>query len=158
MSESRTASAKAAGGSAWTQLDNNPRTVQITSASTIGGTQLYQLHRTGAIWKYVGPGWQQLDNNPLTVKIVAAGPDLYQLHANGNVWKYTGTPFTGWQQLDNNPATTDIVASPSGFGTPNYAKGSVLHQLHTTGKIWRYTGNQSDSRLTCGVSVLASAV
>lgn len=128
------------GASAWTQLDNNPRTVQITSASTIGGTQLYQLHRTGAIWKYVGPGWQQLDNNPLTVKIVAAGPDLYQLHSNGNVWKYTGTPFTGWQQLDNNPATTDIVASPSGFGTPNYAKGSVLHQLHTTGKIWRYTG------------------
>ena len=128
------------GGSAWTQLDANPLTVQIASASTIGGTQLYQLHRTGAIWKYVGPGWQQLDNNPLTVKIVAAGPDLYQLHSNGNVWKYTGTPFTGWQQLDNNPATTDIVASPSGFGTPNYAKGSVLHQLHTTGKIWRYTG------------------
>ena len=73
----------------WRELDNNPRTKQIAAA----GGKLYQIHSTGAIWKYVGPpmtGWKQLDNNPRSVAIVAGGNNLYQIHMNGLIWRYTG--------------------------------------------------------------------
>ena len=73
----------------WQGLDDNPATVQIAAA----GGNLYQLHSTGAIWKYVGPpitGWHQLDNNPASVAIVAAGSNLWQLHNSGFIWRYTG--------------------------------------------------------------------
>ena len=91
-----------------------------TTSSTSGGS-LYQLHKTGLIWKYTGtpcsgnscPGWQKLDNNPATVAIAASGNNLYQLHKTGLIWKYTDTPCSGdscpgWQKLDNNPATLKI--------------------------------------------------
>ena len=112
----------------WQELDNNPASVAIVA----DGGDLYQLHNTGKIWKYVGPpltGWQQLDNNPATKQIVAAGGKLYQLHNTGKIWKYVGPPMTGWQELDNNPATKQIVAA-----------GGNLYQLHNTGKIWKYVG------------------
>ena len=112
----------------WQELDNNPASVGIVA----DGGDLYQLHNTGKIWKYVGPpmtGWQQLDNNPATKQIVAAGGNLYQLHNTGKIWKYVGPPMTGWQQLDNNPASVAIVAD-----------GGNLFQLHNTGKIWKYVG------------------
>jgi len=112
----------------WQELDNNPASVAIVA----DGGDLYQLHNTGKIWKYVGPpltGWQQLDNNPATKQIVAAGGKLYQLHNTGKIWKYVGPPMTGWQELDNNPASVAIVA-----------EGGNLYQLHNTGKIWKYVG------------------
>ncbi|KAL2670164.1 hypothetical protein Neosp_015045 [[Neocosmospora] mangrovei] len=112
----------------WQLLDNNPATSSIVADSDA----LYQMHKSGLIWKYTGTpltGWQLLDNNPATKKIVAANGKLYQLHNTGKIWKYTGTPITGWQLLDGNTATTDIIAS-----------GNDLYQLHITGRIWRYTG------------------
>ncbi|MGI2908100.1 hypothetical protein, partial [Tolypothrix sp. VBCCA 56010] len=71
------------------ELDNNPATKQIAAA----GGNLYQIHNTGAIWKYVGSpltGWQQLDNNPDSIAIVAASGNLYQIHNNGFIWKFAG--------------------------------------------------------------------
>jgi hypothetical protein len=112
----------------WQLLDNNHDTISTAAADG----NLYQLHKTGKIWKYTGTpltGWQMLDNNPASVKIIATGGSLYQLHNTGKIWKYTGVPLTGWQMLDNNAATVDIVAS---LGD--------LYQLHNTGKIWKYTG------------------
>ncbi|NJK39217.1 MAG: hypothetical protein HC920_16745, partial [Oscillatoriales cyanobacterium SM2_3_0] len=55
------------------KLDNNPATIAIAAS----GDRLYQLHNTGAIWKYTGepcagdncPGWQKLDNNADTIKV-----------------------------------------------------------------------------------------
>jgi hypothetical protein len=112
----------------WQELDNNPATKLISA----DGGYLYQLHKTGKIWRYTGTpltGWQEIDNNPASVDIVASGGRLYQLHNSGKIWRYTGTPLTGWQELDNNPATKAIVAD-----------GGNLYQLHKTGKIWLYTG------------------
>ena len=88
-----------------------------------GGTQLYQLHNDGQIWRYTGvpcsgtscPGWERLDKNPNTREIVATGSHLYQRHSDGRVWRYVGPPCAGescpgWRQLDNNPRTTQIAA------------------------------------------------
>ncbi len=104
--------------------------------------ELYQLHNSGAIWRYTGtpcngnscPGWQRLDNNPRSIAVASSGDDLYQLHNDGAIWRYTGTPCNGsscpgWQRLDNNPRTSAIVTS-----------GGQLYQLHNNGVIWRYTG------------------
>ncbi|KAF4436885.1 zincin [Fusarium albosuccineum] len=73
----------------WQQLDNNVATGSIVT----DGADLYQLHKTGLIFKYTGTpltSWQQLDNNPATVKIVASGGKLYQLHNTGKIFKDTG--------------------------------------------------------------------
>jgi V8-like Glu-specific endopeptidase len=112
----------------WQQLDNNAASVAIIA----DGNNLYQLHKTGLIWKYTGTpftGWQELDNNPATKQIVAAGGQLYQIHNTGAIWKYVGPAMTGWQQLDNNAASVAIIAD-----------GNNLYQLHKTGLIWKYTG------------------
>ncbi|WP_152531548.1 hypothetical protein [Mycobacterium sp. UM_CSW] len=112
----------------WLQLDHNPATIAIVA----DGADLYQLHDTGKIFRYIGTpitGWEMLDQNPDTKMIAASGGNLYQLHNTGKIFRYTGTPITGWQLLDQNPATVSIVAD-----------GSNLNQLHDTGKIFRYTG------------------
>lgn len=112
----------------WELIDNNAASTAIAAS----GNELYQLHDSGRIWKYVGPpltGWQTLDNNPATQQIVASGGNLYQLHQGGRIWKYVGPPITGWQELDHNPATALIVAD-----------GNALYQMHGNGRIWRYTG------------------
>jgi hypothetical protein len=56
-------------------LDNNSRAQEIMAS----GTQLYQRHNNGSIWRFTGPacsgtscpGWRRLDNNPRTVDIEA---------------------------------------------------------------------------------------
>ncbi|MGY3450606.1 hypothetical protein ACVILH_002948 [Bradyrhizobium sp. USDA 4353] len=111
----------------------------ITAAS---GGVLYQLHKTGKIWTYLGQpcngdvcqGWRMLDDNAESVALAAAGNDLYQLHDSGKIWRFSGTPCAGascpgWQMLDDNAETVAITA-----GT------GALYQLHKSGKIWRYTG------------------
>ena len=70
----------------WTELDNNPDTVDIVAAG-----DLYQRHDNGRIFRYTGPpftGWEELDNNPATVQIVAGGGQLYQRHGDGRVWRF----------------------------------------------------------------------
>jgi hypothetical protein len=112
----------------WLELDKNPDTVALVA----DGASLYQLHKTGKIFKYTGTpitGWQLLDQNPATKQLAASGGSLYQLHNTGRIFKYTGTPVTGWQLLDQNPATVAIVAD-----------GANLYQLHNTGRIFKYTG------------------
>jgi hypothetical protein len=121
----------------WQELDNNSKTVTITS-----GNSLYQLHNDGMIWESNGtgcigancPGWTLLDRNSKTISIAADGASLYQLHNDGMIWRYTGTPCSGnacpgWQMLDDNSKTVAITAS-----------GGNLYQLHNDGMIWRYTG------------------
>jgi hypothetical protein len=52
------------------------------------GISLYQIHNTGAVWRYTGvpcsgascPGWQRLDNNSRTAAIAAGSGQLFQLH------------------------------------------------------------------------------
>ena len=112
----------------WQELDNNPDTVALAA----DGTDLYQLHKTGRIFKYTGTpvtGWQLLDQNPATKQLVVSGGNVYQLHDTGRIFTYTGTPVTGWQLLDQNPDTVAIAAD-----------GANLYQLHKTGKIFKYTG------------------
>ncbi len=97
------------------------------------GPWLYQLHRTGNIYRYTGnprTGWELLDANPDTVDIVADGMRLYQRHRSGRVYRYTGTPRTGWELLDSNSDTVKIVAG-----------GGLLYQLHRSGRTWAYTGS-----------------
>ena len=107
----------------------------------IGG-DLYQLHRSGAIWRFTGapcsgvscPGWQRLDSNVRTEQIAVGASQLYQRHNNGAIWRFTGTSCSanscpGWQSLDRNSRTMSITAG-----------GENLYQLHNTGAIWRYTG------------------
>ncbi|KAF4456706.1 peptidase m12 [Fusarium austroafricanum] len=113
---------------AWQLIDNNAQTASIA----VDGADIYQLHKSGLIWKFTGTpitGWQILDNNSATRKIVAANGRLYQLHNGGRIWRYTGPPVTGWQLIDENPATVEIVAS-----------GNDLYQVHNNGRIWIYTG------------------
>jgi hypothetical protein len=65
-------------------LDNNAATVTIAAA----GSNLYQLHNSGRIWRFTGtacsgnscPGWQMLDNNSNTGRLAAGGNKLYQIH------------------------------------------------------------------------------
>ena len=119
-------------------LDNERSNLGTTRSND----SFYQLHSSGAIWKYTEtpcsgescPGWQKLDNNSATIAIAASGNNLYQLHRGGRIWKYTGTPCSGescpgWQMIDNNSATVSIAAS-----------GDNLYQLHRSGAIWKYTG------------------
>ena len=75
------------------------------------GDHLYQMHKTGLIWKYTGTpltGWQMLDNNPDTTAIAASGNHLYQRHKNGRITGYTGIPLTGWKLIDDKPTTQTI--------------------------------------------------
>ncbi|RBR26456.1 uncharacterized protein FIESC28_00750 [Fusarium coffeatum] len=112
----------------WQLIDNNVQTASIV----VDDADLYQLHKSGWVWKYTGTpmtGWQALDNKSATKKIAAANGKLYQLHKDGKIWKYTGTPMTGWQMIDNNTATVEIIAG-----------GGDLYQLHNNGRIWKYTG------------------
>jgi hypothetical protein len=137
----------------WQMLDNNPRTGTIAASNAalagagdptyqIHRAPVYQLHTTGAIWRYTGvecdgdfcPGWERLDNNGATDDIVASGSQLFQHHTDGTIWRYTGTPCHGescpsWQMLDNNPRSKTVVAA-----------GNQLFQLHSDGRIWRYVG------------------
>jgi hypothetical protein len=113
----------------WQLLDANPATVDIAA----GGTELYQRHANGHLWRCTGTpmtGWQRLDTNRATAQVVAAGPHLYQVHGDGRIWRYTGTPLTGWQLLDENPATRELAASADGR----------LFQRHVTGSIFRLAG------------------
>jgi peptidyl-Asp metalloendopeptidase len=55
---------------------NNPAAAAIAAT----GKELFQLHKNGSIWRYVGvpcandrcPGWEKLDNNPAATEIAAA--------------------------------------------------------------------------------------
>ena len=65
-------------------LDDNPEALDIAA----DGDNLYELHKTGLIWRYTGKpcngntctGWQMLDNNPIAGRIAAAGGHLYEMH------------------------------------------------------------------------------
>ncbi|KAI1054037.1 hypothetical protein LB507_007492 [Fusarium sp. FIESC RH6] len=112
----------------WQLIDNNVQTASIV----LDDADLYQLHKSGWVWKYTGTPmtrWQALDNNSAMKEIAAANGKLYQLHKDGKIWKYTGTPMTGWQMIDNNNATVEIIAG-----------GGDLYQVHNNGRIWKYTG------------------
>jgi hypothetical protein len=77
----------------WEELDNNPATRHIAAADG----NLYQLHSTGAIFRYVGPpltGWELLDDNPATSQIAGADDRLYQIHHSGAIWRYVAPPPT----------------------------------------------------------------
>ena len=129
--------------------------IGVTAAS---GGVLYQLHKTGKIWSYLGtpcngdvcPSWQMLDDNAASVALAAAGNDLYQLHNTGKIWHFSGTPCSGtscpgWQMLDDN---TDTIAITAG--------GTALYQLHKTGKIWHYTGTPCSGTSCPGWQMLDS--
>ena len=151
----------------WQMLDNNARTGAITASdvSLTGADDsmyqlhkdpVYQLHSTGAIWRYTGvecdgdfcPGWERLDNNTATDDIVLAGSQLFQHHSDGTVWRYTGSPCNGescagWQMLDNNSNTKVIAAA-----------GNQLFQLHNDGGIWRYIGTPCNGNSCPGWQLL----
>jgi hypothetical protein len=73
------------GSTGWQKLDGNALTTSIAA----GGTDLFQLHADGELWRYTGtpcsgtscPGWQHLDHNART-EAIFTGPGLYQVHAN----------------------------------------------------------------------------
>jgi hypothetical protein len=120
-------------------IDPSTRTMYVVTRhstrvrpGTPDDVALYQLHKDGTIWQYLGTpveGWQLLDNNQAAIQIAAGGPEIYQLHRDGTIWRYTGVPVRGWQMLDNNPDTMSILATRRS-----------LYQLHRDGTIWIYTG------------------
>ena len=92
----------------------NPATTAIVAA----GSQLFQLHKDGSIWRSTGAvgGWVMLDNNPAATAIAARGGQLFQLHNDGSIWRSTGVQCSGgacpgWELLDGNPAARSIAAS-----------------------------------------------
>jgi hypothetical protein len=80
-----------AASSGWLELDNNPDLKMIASGEGL----LFELHKDGSIWWYVGPacsggycpGWVELNNNPLAVTI-GAGPKRSERFGFGSSpWK-----------------------------------------------------------------------
>ena len=69
----------------WLQIDGNPATVDIVSASS----RLYQRHGDGKLWAFTGmpmTGWKLLDSNPATLQMVA-GRTLFQRHNSGAIFE-----------------------------------------------------------------------
>src|ERR1051325_1208729 len=148
----------------WQMLDNNIDTRAIVADTVplvidplpaaarlrVGtGTVLYQLHKTGKIFRFTGtpcsgdacPGWQMLDNNQDTKMIVAGDGQLYQMHKTGKIWRYTNTPCNGdscpgWQMIHNDPRNSLIASDGRLFYRLNVAP-SWQHAVRT---IWRFTG------------------
>jgi len=115
----------------WDLLDQNADSMAIVAAytpphvghqtppggfgdpSTPEKDHLYQIHKSGKIWRYVGPpltGWELLDANPASSSIAASGEGLFQAHADGTVWSYIGPPMTGWASLGEFPGLVSLVA------------------------------------------------
>lgn len=122
-------------GPGWQELDDNPATTAIAAGPTAAsGAGLYQLHNSGALWRYNGTpmvGWELLDNNAATVEIATDGVNLYQRHeGTGSIWRYTGNWLAPWEQLGGNPLTVAITATT----------GGRLYQLQSNGLLSRYTG------------------
>ncbi|KAI8682283.1 Peptidase m12 [Fusarium sp. Ph1] len=81
----------AAGVTGWKQLDNNSAAKEI--AVVAGGGGVYQILKTGEIWRYGTPdlaAWKQLDGNAAATSI-AIGKWPHQLHKTGLIWRYTAT-------------------------------------------------------------------
>jgi hypothetical protein len=69
----------------WDLIDENPATIAIVA----DGGDLYQLHDSGAVWKYSGtPKVWQLLSEPGGIELAAAGGNLYKLHPYGDLFKY----------------------------------------------------------------------
>jgi hypothetical protein len=121
----------------WQELDDNPATVSLAAGAqyTFVKPSLYQLHSTGAVWRYTGTpmvGWELLDTNPATVELATDGVTLYQRHGgSGRIWRYTGTPIIGWEHVGGSTMTRSIVATRG-------SQQGWLYELHGDGKIWRY--------------------
>lgn len=126
----------------WVDLDRNRRSIALTAT----GEGLYQLHTTGAIWRWDGspcadgscPSWTRIDQNPQSIAIAAGYTSVFQLHRNGSIWRHTGQECTsrgcpGWRRIDNNPRTKSIIAA-----------GDQLFQLHDNGSIWRWRGDDCE--------------
>ncbi|MBE9080483.1 hypothetical protein IQ241_24915 [Romeria aff. gracilis LEGE 07310] len=122
----------------WLDIDRNIRSISVAASAT----QIFQLHTTGAIWRWEGrpcfdgacPHWQQIDNNRQAVAIAANYDELFQLHRNGSIWRWAGgdcdsSGCPSWVRIDNNPRSRAIVAA-----------GDQLFQLHDNGAIWRWKG------------------
>jgi hypothetical protein len=136
--------------------NNNVTAGARLGVTAAGGGALYQMHKTGTVWSYLGtpcngdvcPSWQMLDDNGASVALAAARQELYQLQNSGEIWRYTGTPCSGqscggWQMLDDNSDTASIAAG-----------GAHLYQLHKTGKIWLYTGTPCNGQSCTGWQML----
>jgi hypothetical protein len=126
----------------WQEVDDNPATLSVAAGAPFGplGPTLYQLHRTGALWRYNGTpmvGWELLDTNTATVEVATDGSTLYQRHGgSGAVWRYTGTPFFGWERVGGSATTKTIVATRG-------LENGWLYELHNDGKIWRFNSTNA---------------
>jgi V8-like Glu-specific endopeptidase len=129
-------------GPGWQELDDNPATLSIAAGAPLGplGPSLYQLHSTGAIWRYNGTpmvGWELLDTNSATVELATDGSTLYQRHSgSGAIWRYTGVPLFGWERVGGNTQTKTIVAARG-------LENGWLYELHNDGKIWRFNSTNA---------------
>ena len=116
----------------WQEVDDNPATLSIAAGASFGplGPTLYQLHSTGALWRYTGTpmvGWELLDTNSATVEVATDGSTLYQRHeGSGAIWRYTGTPFFGWERVGGSATTKTIVATRG-------LENGWLYELHDDG-------------------------
>jgi Trypsin-like peptidase domain len=129
-------------GPGWQELDDNPATLAIAAGAPLGpiGPSLYQLHGTGALWRYNGTpmvGWELLDTNGATVEVATDGSTLYQRHSgSGAIWRYTNIPLFGWERVGGNSLTKSIVATQG-------LENGWLYQLQGDGEIWRFNSNNA---------------
>ena len=153
----------ASAGTTWTLEDRNPDTVAIVA----DGGQLYQLHKTGLIWKYLGPpitGWELISRDPST-KVVCAGgtgpaPDgsthqgsLYQLRASGDIFEYVGQPFR-WRRIYQrlgNASLTGAIWVQDGWLFQVRGDGTILRFLDDS--TWRSV--DTDGLMTSALSTSA---
>ena len=120
---------------AWTSIDNNKDTVQITGS----GGVLYQRHTDGTVWKYKpsGSSWQQISSASTNViEIYAAADQLYMRRKDGWVTRYSGSGQT-WTtiQQPSAPASIQLAASDSRTLWNLLANGDLVRSF------WPYTSD-----------------
>ena len=75
-------------GRGWQTIDRNPATTGIY----VRGDYVYQIHDSGAIWRYHGvpmSGWERLDSWRDTREIVGSeNGDVYQRHGTGAIYRF----------------------------------------------------------------------
>src|ERR1051325_4268151 len=162
----------------WQMLDNNTDTRAIVADTVplvidplpaaarlrVGtGTVLYQLHKTGKIFRFTGtpcsgdacPGWQMIHNDPRNSLIASDGRLFYRLnvapswqHAVRTIWRFTGTPCSGstcpgWEKLDRNNFSSQIEGNRV-----------QLYQMYVSGHILRFNGTPCTGNVCPGWQLL----
>ena len=115
---------------AWTTVDNNKDTAQITGANG----NLYQRHYDGGTFRWIGSAsnWQAISNTDTNVvDIVAAADQLYSRRKDGWVARLSGSDWVSIEQ-PSAPGSKQIAV------TDNKTLWNLLTNGYLVRSIWPY--------------------